>query len=196
MQNISFLSSLKSELRFPFSTDSLFYTYFCHIVYWFLIATVTIYDKLSGLIQHKVFILTVPEVTNLRWVSLYWEDPSEQSMTTHLNILAWKILWTEDPGGLPPWGWKGLDTDWSDWSLQDTCNKDAVKDMRPLKAIRGGSISLSFLAFRGLLQSWLLALHSTFKASSLDSSNCSLIPTHLLSPENFLFWLWHYHFPL
>ena len=28
------------------------------------------------------------------------EDPLEKEMTTHSSILAWKILWTEEPGGL------------------------------------------------------------------------------------------------
>ena len=30
-----------------------------------------------------------------------WEDDLEQEMATHSNILAWKIPWSEDPGGLP-----------------------------------------------------------------------------------------------
>ena len=35
------------------------------------------------------------------WVqSLGWEDPLEQEMATHSNILAWKIAWTEKPGRL------------------------------------------------------------------------------------------------
>ena len=29
-----------------------------------------------------------------------WEDPREDSMTTHVSILAWRIPWTEEPGGL------------------------------------------------------------------------------------------------
>ena len=29
-----------------------------------------------------------------------WEDPLEDSMTTHVSILAWRIPWTEEPGGL------------------------------------------------------------------------------------------------
>ena len=33
--------------------------------------------------------------------SLGREDPLEEEMVTHSNILAWKIPWTEDPGGLP-----------------------------------------------------------------------------------------------
>ena len=32
--------------------------------------------------------------------SLDWEDPQEKEMATHFSILAWKILWTEGPGGL------------------------------------------------------------------------------------------------
>ena len=35
------------------------------------------------------------------WVqSLGWEDSLEEDMATHASILAWKILWTEEPGGL------------------------------------------------------------------------------------------------
>ena len=33
---------------------------------------------------------------------LGWEDPLEKEMATRSTILAWKILWTEDPGGLQP----------------------------------------------------------------------------------------------
>ena len=32
--------------------------------------------------------------------SLGWKDPLEQEMATHSRILAWKIPWTEEPGGL------------------------------------------------------------------------------------------------
>ena len=35
------------------------------------------------------------------WVqSLGWEDLLEKEMTTHSGILAWRIPWTEEPGGL------------------------------------------------------------------------------------------------
>ena len=32
--------------------------------------------------------------------SLGWEDPLENEMAAHSSILAWKIPWTEEPGGL------------------------------------------------------------------------------------------------
>ena len=39
------------------------------------------------------------------WVqSLGGEDLLEKEMATHSNILAWKIPWTEDPGGLQSMG--------------------------------------------------------------------------------------------
>ena len=50
--------------------------------------------------------LVVQMVKNLpaiqeTWVqSLSKEDPLEKGMTTHSNILAWRIPWTEEPGGL------------------------------------------------------------------------------------------------
>ena len=36
--------------------------------------------------------------------SLGWEDLSEKGMATHSSILAWRILWTEEPGGLQSMG--------------------------------------------------------------------------------------------
>ena len=39
------------------------------------------------------------------WVrSLGQEDPLEKEMATHSSILAWKIPWTEEPGGLQSTG--------------------------------------------------------------------------------------------
>ena len=35
------------------------------------------------------------------WVrSLGWKDPLEESMAAHSSILAWRVPWTEEPGGL------------------------------------------------------------------------------------------------
>ena len=39
------------------------------------------------------------------WVRfLGWEDPLEKEMATHASILAWRIPWTEEPGGLQSMG--------------------------------------------------------------------------------------------
>ena len=39
------------------------------------------------------------------WVqSLGWEDALEEGMATHSSVLAWRIPWTEEPGGLQSTG--------------------------------------------------------------------------------------------
>ena len=39
------------------------------------------------------------------WVqSLGWDDPLEKEMATCSSILAWRIPWTEEPGGLQSMG--------------------------------------------------------------------------------------------
>ena len=46
------------------------------------------------------------------WVqSLGWEDPLEEVMATHSSILAWRILWAEEPGGLQSLGSHGVEHD-------------------------------------------------------------------------------------
>ena len=44
------------------------------------------------------------EPQELRVLSLGQEDPLEEEMTTHSSILAWRIPWTEEPGGLQSMG--------------------------------------------------------------------------------------------
>ena len=48
--------------------------------------------------------------TQETWVrSLNGVDAPEKEMAPHPSILAWEIPWTEEPGGLYPWGHKELD---------------------------------------------------------------------------------------
>jgi hypothetical protein len=45
-------------------------------------------------------------------LSLGWQDPLEEAMATHFNILAWEIPWMEEPGGVySPWGHKRVISD-------------------------------------------------------------------------------------
>ena len=41
--------------------------------------------------------------------SLGWEDSLEKGMAAHSSILAWRIPWTGEPGGLQSTGHKELD---------------------------------------------------------------------------------------
>ena len=53
---------------------------------------------------------TVPEM----WVqTLGQADLLEKEMATHSSILAWKIQWTEEPGGLQSTGSQGVGHDWA-----------------------------------------------------------------------------------
>ena len=46
------------------------------------------------------------------WVqSLGQEDPPEKGMATHSSILAWRIPWTEEPGGLQSMGSQRVEHD-------------------------------------------------------------------------------------
>ena len=46
----------------------------------------------------------LPAMQETRVRSLGWEDPLEKEMATHSSILAWRILWTEDPDRLQSMG--------------------------------------------------------------------------------------------
>ena len=50
------------------------------------------------------------------WIqSLSREDPLEKRMATHSSTLAWRIPWTEEPGGYSPQGRKESDTTEANW---------------------------------------------------------------------------------
>ena len=42
----------------------------------------------------------LPTMRETRVRSLGWEDPLEEAIATQSSILAWRISWTEEPGGL------------------------------------------------------------------------------------------------
>ena len=53
---------------------------------------------LTSLLAQMVKNLPVMQETRVR--SLSWKDPLDKEMATHSSILAWRIPWTEEPGGL------------------------------------------------------------------------------------------------
>ena len=56
----------------------------------------------ASLVAQAVKNLPAMQETQVR--SLGWENPMEKGMATHSCILAWRIPWTEEPGGLQPMG--------------------------------------------------------------------------------------------
>ena len=59
------------------------------------------------LLNHVDFpgVKCLPAMWETRVPSLGWEDPLEKEMATRSSILAWRIPWTQEPGGLQ---WMGL----------------------------------------------------------------------------------------
>ena len=71
------------------------------------------YTKLRGNLRTSLVAQTVNRLSTMweTWVrSLGREDPLEKEMASHSSILAWRILWTEELGGLQSMGRKELDT--------------------------------------------------------------------------------------
>ena len=46
----------------------------------------------------------LPAMWETRVQSLGWEDPLKKEMVTFSSIVAWRIPWTEEPGGLQSMG--------------------------------------------------------------------------------------------
>ena len=59
-------------------------------------------EKEASLVAQMVQNLSEMQETWVR--SLGWEDPLEKGMATHSRILAWRIPWTQEPGGLESMG--------------------------------------------------------------------------------------------
>ena len=63
-----------------------------------------IYTEMLGASLMAQIIKSLPAMQKTQVQSLGWEDPLEKEMAIHSSILAWKISWTEEPGGLQSLG--------------------------------------------------------------------------------------------
>ena len=76
------------------------------------------FHQISFLLQEAASLVAqtikrLPAVQETRVRSLGWEDPLEKEMATHSSMLAWRIPWTEEPGGLPSMGSRRVGHDWA-----------------------------------------------------------------------------------
>ena len=55
----------------------------------------------------------LPAMRETHVQSLDREDPLEKEMATHFSILAWRVPWTEEPGGLQSMGLQRVGQDWA-----------------------------------------------------------------------------------
>ena len=65
---------------------------------------ITFEEKISIDLQAQRWLvvkrLPMQKTQEMQARSLGWEGPLEEGMATHSSILAWRIPWTEEPGGL------------------------------------------------------------------------------------------------
>ena len=121
-----------------------------------------------------------PPAMQETWVqSLSWEDPLEEGMATPVFILAWRILWTEEPGGLQSMGSQRVRHDWATKHAHGFCprpiesasafNKLLRKPgctqsfekhyPRPFQCTPAQALALRFWG-RSAVTSWILCLKS------------------------------------
>ena len=61
------------------------------------------FTVLHYLLELAQMVKNLPGMWETQVRFLGWEDPLEKEMATHSSILAWRIPWTEKPGGLQSW---------------------------------------------------------------------------------------------
>ena len=74
-----------------------------------LLSFMSLTHKHTSLVAQRLKRLLAMRETWVR--SLGQEDPLEKAMATHSSVLAWRIPWTEEPGGLQPMGSKRVGHD-------------------------------------------------------------------------------------
>ena len=64
-------------------------------------------------VSYIATVKSLPAMWGARVWSLGWEDPLEKGIATHSSILAWKISWIEEPGGLQSTASQKVRHDWT-----------------------------------------------------------------------------------
>ena len=77
---------------------SSFSSFFPFLVVLFTLDYIYRYTDSTELVAPMVKCMPAIQETQAR--SLSWEDPLEKKLAIHSTILAWRIPWTEEPGGL------------------------------------------------------------------------------------------------
>ena len=105
-------------MPFGIITQVLFFL-FCFCFFLLLLHSIQEISLKSYLYGSSVALLvknTPPSTGDIRDAgrSLGWEDPLEEEMATPSSVLAWRIPWTEEPGGLQSMGSHRAGHDWLD----------------------------------------------------------------------------------
>ena len=91
----------------------------------------------------------------------------DKEMATHSNILAWRILWTEEPGGLLSMGSHGVGHDWSNFAYTRALEREmATLQYSCLENPRDREAWWAAIYGVAQSQTWLKQLSSSSSSSS------------------------------
>ena len=99
------------------------------------------------------------EAQEMRVWTLGQKDPLEEGMATHSSVLAWRIPWTEEPGGLQSIVLQRVGHDWSDLACMGSGRNEEVL----VKGLKTSSYkfwdlmhSMVIIVNNNVLRSWKL----------------------------------------
>ena len=75
--------------------------------------------------------LSLSAMRETRVQSLGQEDPLGKEIAIHYSILAWRIPWTEEPGGLQSMGWQKVGHDWVTYTFPFRSNELHIRTEWP-----------------------------------------------------------------
>ena len=86
----------------------------CCIIFTYTAQWLLLYTQIYIYIYIYIYTLwkNLPAMQETQVWSLGQKTPLEKGMTTHSSILAWRIPWTEEPGGLQSMGLQRVGHDW------------------------------------------------------------------------------------
>ena len=88
-----------------------------------------------GFLASSVESISVPYI-QVHWLkSMGWEDPLEKGMAIHSSIPAWRIPWTEEPGGIRFMGSQRVGHDWSNSAHRHDWNQTPLNTIFSLSQL-------------------------------------------------------------
>ena len=135
--------------------------------------------------EDKMVSITDSMDTNSTWEIV---SRGEKEITTHSSILAWRILWTEEPGGLLSMGSHRVGYDWSDLA----CMRALEKEMATHSSVPAWSIpeteepgGLPSMGSHRVGHDW----SDLAAAAAVSRGQRSLVCCRLRGGKKTLFWL-------
>ena len=135
-----------------------------------------------------------PAMQETRGQSLGQEDPLEEGMATHSSILAWRIPWSEEPGGLQSMGSQRIRHDWAtNFHVRNSlCLQQAIIDT----FISGGCVTYSMkrwaMPCRATQYGRVMVERSDKTWSTGEENGKALQYSCLENPTNSMKKIWHW----